>query len=358
MRRATASNAPHFDAQADNFLPGLPGDSHWAGRGGNDTILGADGDDTLVGEKRYLDVAANDGLIQLGDDLLLGGADWDYLLGDVESATLDGSLGDLAVEFGDDRIADRDGGTILGDANDLTIWNEGEDAGDVVLTLGNDLILAEDAWIYADVFELRIDALESGSVSVTLGNDVVVSSGEAWRDVYGDAYFLWIDFHGGASGDVLVTAGDDTLVSGEGGGYMYGDFDWLGVFNTDDVTDGVTVTVVCGDDRLVSGAGNDLMIGDFRDDSAEFAGDVDYTVITGEDTFVFSGAFGSDEILDFETGHDQIVLDGFGVTGLDGVDHGYEVAEDAYVLDLTDLGGGVILVLGVPGITDSDVVFV
>ncbi len=135
--------------------------------------------------------------------------------------------------------------------------------------------------------------------------------------------------HGGADGDYLHGgAGDDTFYGGTGGDYLHGG---------------------AGDDTLHGGADRDYLYGNQGDDIL-YGGDGDDILIgdRGDDTFVFTNDSSSsgdvDTIVDFGGG-DTIQLSGF--TGVDGFSdlegritmrHGVET-----VIDLTDVGGGLIV---------------
>lgn len=94
--------------------------------------------------------------------------------------------------------------------------------------------------------------------------------------------------------------GNDQLVAGNHGQWLFG----LG-----------------GDDRLVGGAGDDVLVGGAGNDVLSGGG--------GRDTFLFSGHFGQDRVLDF-TGQDRLVFMGVegGTAAPDWRDHLSRVGDD------------------------------
>lgn len=102
------------------------------------------------------------------------------------------------------------------------------------------------------------------------------------------------ELDGGAGDDILKGGrGDDRLVGGSG------DDQLIGGRGSDEINGGVGHDLLKGgrgDDRLNGNAGNDIFIGG-----------------AGADTFVFTADGGSDLILDFRTGVDQIDLSGMDV---------------------------------------------
>lgn len=94
--------------------------------------------------------------------------------------------------------------------------------------------------------------------------------------------------------------GNDQLVAGNQGQWLFG----LG-----------------GDDRLVGGAGDDVLVGGAGNDVLSGGG--------GRDTFLFSGHFGQDRVLDF-TGQDRLVFMGVegGTAAPDWRDHLSRVGDD------------------------------
>ncbi|MGE0724469.1 MAG: hypothetical protein AB7O45_08845, partial [Alphaproteobacteria bacterium] len=78
----------------------------------------------------------------------------------------------------------------------------------------------------------------------------------------------------------------------------------------------------------------------------------------GEDAFAFSGAFGNDTVADFDAGQgDRIVIAGFGAA-LDVFDELEAYIDDIgndVTIDLTALGGGIILIEGLNSLQANDV---
>ncbi len=159
-----------------------------------------------------------------------------------------------------------------------------------------------------DTFPYRVDVAWTDSDGVAQTEslpDVENLSGSAHHDVLaGDRRDNSID--GGA--------GHDTLYGGPGGG--------------DDRLDGGP-----GDDRLYGGQGRDRLAG--------AAGDDRLVGGPGADVFVVAPGEGQDTVTDFTDGEDRIDLTAFGLAGID--DLTTTTTTDGVALDLTDSGGGTVL---------------
>ncbi|WMS45306.1 glycerophosphodiester phosphodiesterase family protein (plasmid) [Acuticoccus sp. MNP-M23] len=287
-------------------LTGTDGADKLRGGAGNDTLLGGAGDDVLRGEAGS-DVLVGDD----GNDILIGGDGEDQLLGGAGADTLKGDAGQdmLSGGIGDDVLLGGDGNDILsgGAGGDRLIGGSGADtlggdAGDDTLRggTGDDMLAGDDG----------NDVLAGGA-----GDDLLIggAGADTLRGHTGD------DTLRGGMGDDLVAGGDgnDVLSGGAGGDILIGAAD-ADTISGDDGHD--TLRGGEGDDMLHGDSGNDKLFGDDGDDFL-FGGDGNDRLTgggggdilkgdAGADTFVFSGEFGADTILDFEFGVDRIVLRG------------------------------------------------
>ena len=159
-----------------------------------------------------------------------------------------------------------------------------------------------------DTFPYQVDVAWTDSNGVEQTEslpDVENLTGSAHNDVLaGDRRDNSID--GGAGHDTLYGGpggGDDRLDGGPGNDRLYGGQ---------------------GSDRLAGGAGDDRLVGG-----------------PGADVFVVAPGEGQDTVTDFTDGVDRIDLTAFGLAGID--DLTTTTTTDGVALDLTDSGGGTIL---------------
>ena len=100
-----------------------------------------------------------------------------------------------------------------------------------------------------------------------------------------------------------------------------------------------------GDDMLKGGPGADTLEGNSGDDILEGGAGADtMDGGIGFDTFVFDSGHGMDTITDFRNGTDLIDIRAFGLPGFD--DLSFASDADGVTIDLTDNGGGTILLEG------------
>ena len=250
------------------------------GNGGANTLSGGDGDDRL-----FADAGADTLIGGLGSDVLNGGGGADAMTG-----------GD-----GDDRY-------IVDDAGDKTTENAGEGDDTVISTLTHALSANIETLVLAGASD--IDGTGNALANLVLGN--------------GGANTL----SGGDSADTLQgLSGDDVLLGEDGDDRLVGEA------GADDLAGGE------GADVLIGGDGADVFDGGAGQDQ-QFGG-------ADGDRFVFNAVAetaqgAGDEIMDFETGLDQIDLSGIdAVAG--GADDAFTVAValsgTAGQLALTSLGG-------------------
>ncbi len=155
---------------------------------------------------------------------------------------------------------------------------------------GNDRIyyeVSEPVYPYFPVFSATIYG-EGPTIqgAARAGSDAI--GGSAGSDViYGDARTI----SGTASG------GDDSAGGGRGNDTIYGDAFTLGAGTRG------------GNDSLFGGSGDDTIYGDAAalDEAARGGNDI-LTGDSGADKFYFVGHFGTDTVLDFDRGSDQLVF--------------------------------------------------
>jgi Ca2+-binding RTX toxin-like protein len=269
--------------ETDNFIQGLGGADVIEGLGGNDVLVGNAGSDPIWGGLGNDSIWAGPG-DDSGDDVDAGPGN-DIVGGGPGNDTLLGGDGDdtLFGGVGSDQL---DGGT----GADV-IWGGS----------GNDVITGGDG----------DDTLGGGQ-----GNDTI--NADAGDDiVYGGLGTGADDISGGDGEDTIYAgAGNDTIDGGVGNDLLFnGDGD-------------DTVAGGSGDDTLWGAAGNDVLTG----------GD-------GADTFAFVAGNGADTISDFESGVDEVLFSGTGLSQDD--------------LVFTDTAGGVEVSYGTDslfftGLTSAD----
>ncbi len=136
--------------------------------------------------------------------------------------------------------------------------------------------------------------------------------------------------YGGPGGD---DANKDTLDGGRGHDKLFGG-------RGDDTLYGGS-----GNDMLKGGPGNDMLEGESGNDILEGGAGADILDGgIGRNTFIFDFGHGHDTIFDFADGRDLIDLGLFGLSGFD--DLTLSSGADDVTIDLTDHGGGTILLEG------------
>ncbi len=251
-----AANSKYPEAFA-RFM--LSGRDYITGTSADDFLSGYAGADTLIGG--------------IGKDALLGGSGGDELYGGVGNDAIAG--GSLPTDTGNDLI-------FGGGGNDALQSFAGDDSifgGD-----GNDYFLGRDGK----------DSLNGGGGNDDLsgndGNDQVFGGGGDDKADLGTGNDA---FYGGIGADTCFgRAGSDSIFGSEGNDRLDG------LAGNDNLYGGVGNDILTGlqdDDLLAGGTGNDVLIG----------GD-------GSDRFVFDTVLGPlnvDQIVDFESNDDKILLD-------------------------------------------------
>src|SRR5512135_1692705 len=260
--------------------------------GGDDVLIGGAGRDILIG--------------QFGDDTLYGGADDDILAGWEGNDELLGGAGDdlMAGDFGRYEQTNQrwPADTLLVPAG---VIGTGAAWGSQVDLVGNDLL----------------DGGAGNDVLYGEGGDDSLAGGDGNDTLYGDAPYLPEDLHGK---DVLDGgAGDDTLYGDAGDDQLSGESgdDLLDGGRGNDLLDGGE-----GDDRLRTGDGDDALYGGYGNDELR-AGAGDDSLYGDEGDDALYGEAG-DDALDGGDGNDLIV----GGLGSDVLRGG--AGDDTYVLGI------------------------
>ncbi len=273
----------------DDYIAGSDSVSNLLdGLAGNDTLVAGDSGDFLFGGS--------------GDDSLVGGSGADLLSGDEGNDTLRGGEG--ADTYSIDVVTQDANGDGLSSGHDviegftdgdvLELYSFGPGAA-VTISLehvGNDTILTLGAGTsYESTVTLQ---------NYHLDNSALPQNGtfEGNFSLYGEAYAVAIDDYIAGSDGVSNTldglAGNDTLVAGDSGDFLFGG---------------------SGDDSLVGGSGADLLSGDEGNDVITGGSGDDHFQFdlysNGVDTF----DFGSDVVTDFEIG-DTLEIKGWGLGDL------------------------------------------
>ena len=222
------------------------------GNDSNNEFLALDGNDLVVGLAGSDNIFGNEGDDRLfansGNDFLDGGSGNDQMFGGRDNDFLDGGLGD---------------DTLLGDlGNDSIIGGEGNDS--LFGLQGNDVIDGGNG----------DDAIDGGTESDALrgsdGNDTISGGAgiDALQGDFGDDMIF-----GNADADAMDGAnGNDSLFGGQGADTIFGG---------------------SGNDRIDGNVGEDLLFGG-----------------SGNDTFVLAPGNGIDNIFDFVSGEDTLLLTG------------------------------------------------
>ncbi len=315
VMRGMSGNDMMNGGNGNDTVNGGNGNDDLAGGGNNDDLRGDAGDDTLSGD------SGNDKLNGgTGNDSLDGGSGNDTLYGRENNDILIGGLGnDRAYgDAGNDFLGGDQGRDILdgGDGNDLLDGGAHNDT--LKGGKGNDTLNGGTSHDNLDGQDNN-DQLNGGDGNDTLdggrhhdtlngddGNDRLI--GDHGNDVLNGGRGN-DSLDGGAGNDALNgNAGRDTLIGGNGNDRLNGgnDRDTLDGGNGTDNLDGGAQN-----DRLIGGFGSDTLRGDDGNDMLDAGGGSDRLIGgrgndtmeggAGVDTFIISGNFGRDVLVDFTT---------------------------------------------------------
>lgn len=315
----------------------------------SEAIFGNAGDDVLAGDGYLLEWSD---IGETAGDIVVSGAGSDEVFGDAVILVVDQGWNSAVVELGSDILIDlspngsADFNEVYGDGGSFLIEGDAS-GGPIQIDSGDDLIAVGNGAIYGDFGAVTIYP-ENSVADIRFGDDsLFIGDGSATGDAV--ELYVFMDYY--SWGYIQVFAGNDTLVAGDGGATLYGDFQSV----TGDEGSG-DLFIRMGNDTLLSGAGNDIMFGDLSFLWMTGQGGPSYQ--TGADTFVFAGVSGDDEIFDFEIGRDQIIYRGLTSTDRDLVIEGYDAVEDEYYMDFSALGGGTLTLHYVEAIGESDVILI
>lgn len=292
---------PGGATNGDDSLVGTPGNDTIDGLAGDDLLIGGDGVDTVIGGAGTDTEIMESGIAGDGIEILI-------LRGYSEVAGADGHGNEL-----DNRIIDEGPGnaflygnggndTLIGGNGFNVFVFQGDPAGSSD-NYGHDSVDGggDINWLFfenngsAVTVDFRAGTVTGGSplpASVTFTN-VERAQGTLFNDVMyaGDAG-NWLNGYGG----------NDTLIGGAGNDELSGDSGFG------------HPTVDPGDDSLFGGGGNDGLGGEEGNDRLDGGTGNDWlSGGEGMDSFIFTaapGAANADEIFDFASAGDKIVLDG------------------------------------------------
>lgn len=301
---------------SDDALVGTAGADSIVGLGGSDDLLGRAGDDMLNG-------GAGDDVLsgQMGNDRLFGGLGADVLVGGMGNDTLDGGVGaDILVGGG--------GRDVLSYASSSAAVAVSLATGQVLGGHASGDVISGFEAVSGSSFADRLTG--NGGANQLMGNagNDTISGGNG-ADLIA----------GGKGADRLSgDAGDDTLRGDQGN-------DWLdGGAGNDSLAGGSENDALlgqAGNDRLDGGAGNDTLTGGEGDDTL--------TGGAGADLFVFASASGSDIIVDFAVGVDDIDLRGTSIADFAALSSSLVTIGNTVYIVNADLGGSI----GLQGVAAS-----
>jgi Ca2+-binding RTX toxin-like protein len=295
------------------------------GRGGDDNISGSNGAETIQGGEGNDSLSGNG-----GGDLLDGGNGNDSLKGGNGNDTLNGGVG----------IDTLDGGN----GGDTYLWStgDGRDRYQDTGISGTDRLIANGTANFDGLQSIfnkassGIDRIESDLGAFNIRGDD--ATGDDWD--FTDITLVNATIQGRGGNDTITgSSSADIIQGGEGSDLL------LGAGGADNLSGGN------GNDSLNGGTGNDTLAGGGN-----------------ADTFSFNGAFGTDTILDFQSGSDQINLSAFSLTSANLDTNGDNIinSSDSGVaslvggnlqINLTSFGGDRIRFTGLTQINVTDITF-
>jgi Ca2+-binding RTX toxin-like protein len=238
----------------NNSLAGTAANDSITGLGGNDTLAGDTGFDTLVGG------AGNDTYVVTSADGTIteaSGQGTDTVLTSITLPSLAANVENLTLALGSDPL------NATGNAlNNVLTGNDGNNtfdgAGGADTMAGGG---GDDTFLVDSASDMVVEALNNGT-------DLILTA-------------ITLPAMAANVENLTLTGGANVSATGNG-------LDNVMVGNG-------------GNNKLVGGAGNDTLSGGAGDDSL-IGG-------AGNDAFLFSGLSGTDRIVDFNSGADQILLD-------------------------------------------------
>ena len=384
----------HLDgAQGDDVLRGNGGDDVLGGGAGADRLIGGAGADNLDGGQGldWVSYTGSDAgvTVDLRDGTVTGGHAAGDVLAGIENIagsgyadklTGDNGANELAGGEGDDELRGNAGNDVLeggagadrldGGAGVDTVSYRGSDAGvtvsleddsaggghaegDATADFENVIGSAYDDVLVGHIGDNRLTGRD-GDDELVAGNGDDFLSGGAGDDVLdGGAGADWI--YGGEGEDWVSYAGSDSgvklLLFGNVGTDQGGEGDVDNVFEVENAIGSAYDDTMYGDhgpNHLQGGDGDDLLNGNPGDDILEGGpGDDildsnDYYGPGGAEIFVFDKGHGDDVIEGFGDNQDRIDLTAFNLSGFDALDISQN-DEDHTLIDLTEYGGGTIL---------------
>ncbi|WP_088348188.1 MULTISPECIES: peroxidase family protein [Rhodomicrobium] len=294
---ATTGDDILFGTAGADVIDALAGDDEVFGFAGNDTLIGGPGADLLDGGE--------------GADTLNGGAGDDDLLGGAGADTLNGGAGSDILDGG----AGNDTAVFQGNLADFTFEVTPTGTLELVQGANEDEIIDIENLTFNDA-SITLAAAQDLAGAIRLGAATTFEGGAAAEFVIGDGANETINGNGGAD-TLFGNGGQDTLNGGAGADVLLGGAgaDELNGDAGADFLNGEggadTLNGGAGADTLLGGDGIDELFGNAGADTLDGgAGNDELTGGAGVDTFVFSGVFGTDMILDLDdAGGGQDILD-------------------------------------------------
>lgn len=280
----------------DTILCGALGSFLLDGGGGRDSIRGGNEDDTIYG----------DGSSLIDRDTIIGGSGNDLIF--------DGSFG---YPYNDAYSSSAAFDVInAGSGNDSVFSGQGADS-----LIGGDGIDLITLWRHDSAAALRFDFQRLGSTIVFEGSGARILGFEIFNiesGTHDDFIRTWNN-----SDSVDGREGNDTIFSAAGDDSILGDA--LESHPSDSGNDSIdagtgndSIYSAYGNDTILGGVGSDYIVAGSGDDLINSGAGVDIVFGgPGKDRYQFDAAAGGyDQLLDFESGEDRILIQNAGFGGL------------------------------------------